>query len=196
VSPAGGHCPGCGRIVDPNRPSAIHSLLKNRICEEAKPSEIKAHFHNDEIETSSMLQAYNDVLPFGNTFRVAVGNTEYLVLDQFCVRSGCKCTDVHLILFPIEGEGRAVEREASPRMPDVGARPASEILVDGHCIEIDTDVSLDPQGGPLSHHHGCGPTAAHRIAAGINHAVVDLQHAVSGDLGNASSGFGLYGKVH
>src|SRR5262249_39828484 len=94
--------------------------LKNRICEEAKPSEIEAHFHYDEIETSSMLQAYNDVLPFGNTFRVAVGNTEYLVLDQFCVRSGCKCTDVQLNLFPVEEEARTIDR-ASPPTP--GASP-------------------------------------------------------------------------
>ncbi|MEQ1713233.1 MAG: SEC-C metal-binding domain-containing protein, partial [Hyphomicrobium sp.] len=85
----------------------LHATLKHRICEEAKPSEVVAHFDYDGIETSSTLQAYNDVLPFADAFRVAVGDTEFLVLDQFCVRSGCRCTDALLSLFPVGGEGKA-----------------------------------------------------------------------------------------
>jgi hypothetical protein len=54
--------------------SKLHSFLKNRICEEAEPSEIQARFDFDEIEQSSTLQAYNDILPFGDTFQVNVGD--------------------------------------------------------------------------------------------------------------------------
>ena len=87
----------------------LHSVLKNRICEEAKPAEINAKFDFDAVEQSSELQAYNDVLPFGDTFRVDVGGVEYLVLDQYCVRPGCRCTDAHLNLFPITAGGGTVD---------------------------------------------------------------------------------------
>jgi hypothetical protein len=89
--------------------SKLHSVLKNRICEEAKPSEIKARFDFDAVERSSTLQAYNDVLPFGDTFRVNVGDTEFLALDQYCVKPGCRCTDAHLNLFPVKDDGRTVD---------------------------------------------------------------------------------------
>ena len=87
----------------------LHAMLKNRICEEAKPSEVSAKFDFDAIEQSGTLQAYNDVLPFGDTFRVDVGGVEYLVLDQYCVRPGCRCTDAHLNLFPITAGGGTVD---------------------------------------------------------------------------------------
>jgi hypothetical protein len=54
--------------------------------------------------TSSILQAYNEVLPFGDTLQVAIGTTKYLVLDHFCVRSGCACTYACLTLLPIGDE--------------------------------------------------------------------------------------------
>jgi hypothetical protein len=89
--------------------SKLHFALKNRICEEAKPSEIDAPFDFEAVEESSALQAYNDILPFGDTFRAIVGDTEYLVLDQYCVRPGCRCTQTHLNLVPIKDDGRTVD---------------------------------------------------------------------------------------
>jgi SEC-C motif len=89
--------------------SKLHFALKNQICEEAKPSEIDALFDIEAVERSSALQAYNDVLPFGDAFRVNVGDTDYLALDQYCVKPGCRCTQTHLNLFPIKGEGRSVD---------------------------------------------------------------------------------------
>jgi hypothetical protein len=95
-----------GACADLELLSKLHFALKNRICEEAKPSEIDAPFDFEAVEQSSALQAYNDILPFGDTFRVNVGDTEYLVLDQYCVRPGCRCTQTHLNLVPIKDGGR------------------------------------------------------------------------------------------
>jgi hypothetical protein len=89
--------------------SKLHYVLKNQICEEAKPSEIDARFDFEAVEQSSRLQAYNDILPFGDTFRVNVGETEYLVFDQYCVRLRCGCTLAHLNLFPIKDGGIAAD---------------------------------------------------------------------------------------
>lgn len=85
---------------------SFHYALKNRICEEAAPSEIKARFDFDEIERASLMQTYNDILPFGDMFVVTLGGAEYVVLDQYCVRPGCKCTDVYLSVLPAEDRGK------------------------------------------------------------------------------------------
>jgi hypothetical protein len=41
------------------------------------------------------MQTYNDILPFAETIQVDVDGIEYVVLDQYCVRPGCCCTDTH-----------------------------------------------------------------------------------------------------
>lgn len=86
----------------------IHFMIKSRETELAKPTEIKAHFDFQEIERSSLMQTYNDILPFAETMSVVVDGIEYVILDQYCVRPGCRCKDVHLNLLPIT-EGRALE---------------------------------------------------------------------------------------
>jgi hypothetical protein len=102
----------------------LHASLKNRICEEAKPSDVEAHFDYAEIETSGILQAYNDVLPFGDTFRIDVDGIELLVLDQYCVRGGCKCTDAHLSLLPFRGDGPV--GDARGRSRSITRRPSGK----------------------------------------------------------------------
>jgi hypothetical protein len=79
----------------------IHLMIKSRETELAKPAEIKVQFDFDEIERSSIMQAYNDVLPFAETMHVVVNGIEYVVLDQYCVKPGCRCTDALLNLLPI-----------------------------------------------------------------------------------------------
>jgi SEC-C motif len=84
----------------------LHFMIKSRETEQAKLTEIEAHFDFDEIERSSIMQAYNDILPFAETMQVVVEGIEYVVPDQYCVRPGCGCTDADLNLLPInEGSG-------------------------------------------------------------------------------------------
>jgi hypothetical protein len=87
----------------------LHYMIKSRATEQAKAAEIEAHFDFDEIERSSIMQAYNDILPFAGTMQVAAGGIEYVVLDQHCVRPGCGCTDAYLSLLPVEEEGGACD---------------------------------------------------------------------------------------
>lgn len=57
--------------------SRLHYAAKNRLSEKAHPSEIKVRFDFDEVEGSSLLQSYNDILPFGDTFRITLDGTDY-----------------------------------------------------------------------------------------------------------------------
>ena len=82
----------------------IHFMIKSRETELAKPTEIKAQFDFQEIERSSVMQTYNDILPFAETMNVVVDGIEYVVLDQYCVRPGCRCKDVGAVREVVEIE--------------------------------------------------------------------------------------------
>jgi hypothetical protein len=91
----------------------LHFMIKRHETEHAKSAEIQAQFDFDEIERSSMMQTYNDILPFAETMQVVVDGIEYVVLDQYCVKPGCGCTDAHLNLLPIRQEGGTIETTSS-----------------------------------------------------------------------------------
>ncbi len=87
----------------------LHFMIKSQETELAKPSEIKANFDFDEIERSSIMPTYNDILPYAETMQVVACGIEYAVLDQYCVRSGCTCTDAHLYILPVKEEDDALD---------------------------------------------------------------------------------------
>lgn len=94
----------------------LHYLAKNRMCEEASPSDIEARFDFDEIEGSSLVQAYNDILPFGDTFRATIDGADYVALDQYCLRPSCRCTDAVLNLIPTDNLGKTVASAGAVRV--------------------------------------------------------------------------------
>jgi SEC-C motif len=94
----------------------LHFMIKRHETEQAKPAEIEAHFDFDEIERSSIMQTYNDVLPFAETMQVVVDGIEYVVLDQYCVRPRCGCKDAHLNLLSIKEGGGALEATSSVKV--------------------------------------------------------------------------------
>ena len=92
--------------ADFDRLAELHFMIKRHETEHAKPAEIQVQFDFDEIERSSLMQTYNDILPFAETIQVVVDGVEYVVLDQYCVKQRCGCTDAHLSLLPInDGAG-------------------------------------------------------------------------------------------
>ncbi len=94
----------------------LHYRAKNRMCEQASPSDIKARSDFDEIEGSSLVQAYNDILPFGDTFRVTVDGADYVALDQYCLRPSCRCTDAVLNLIPTDDLDKTVPSAGAVRV--------------------------------------------------------------------------------
>jgi hypothetical protein len=99
--------------VDFDRLAELHYMIKRHESEHAKPAEIQVQFDFDEIERSSIMQTYNDILPFAETIQVVVDGLEYVVLDQYCVKQRCGCTDAHLSLLPINDGAGAPETTSS-----------------------------------------------------------------------------------
>lgn len=99
--------------VDFDRLAELHYRIKRYETEHATPAEILVQFDFDEIERSSIMQTYNDILPFAETIQVVVDGVEYVVLDQYCVKHRCGCTDAHLSLLPINEGAGALETNNS-----------------------------------------------------------------------------------
>ena len=99
--------------ADFDRLAELHYMIKRHESEHAKPAEIQVQFDFDEVERSSMMQTYNDILPFAETIQVVVDGVEYVVLDQYCVKHRCGCTDAHLSLLPINDGAGALETASS-----------------------------------------------------------------------------------
>ena len=68
--------------VDFDRLAELHYRIKRHETEHATPAEIQGQFEFDGIERASMMQTYNDLLPFAETIHVVVADVEYVVLDQ------------------------------------------------------------------------------------------------------------------
>lgn len=83
----------------------LHFTVKNLITEEAEPDTIDAQFDFTDVESSAQMQLYNDILPFGDRFLVAIDGVVHILLDQHCVRMGCDCTETYIELLPILPNG-------------------------------------------------------------------------------------------
>jgi hypothetical protein len=79
--------------------------------DEADPEEIDAIFEYDQIDKEGVLTAYKDILPYSDPFLVTLNGEPCVVLDQYCLKRGCSCTDVCLNVFRIEPDCTAVGRE-------------------------------------------------------------------------------------
>ncbi len=98
---------------DFDRLAELHFKIKRHETERAEPAEIHIQFDFDEIERSSIMQTYNDILPFAETIQVVVDGVEYVVLDQYCLKHRCGCSDAHLNLLPINDGAGALETTSS-----------------------------------------------------------------------------------
>jgi hypothetical protein len=99
--------------ADFDRLAELHYRIKRYETEHAKPAEIEVQFDFNAIERSSTMQTYNDILPFAETIQVVVDGVEYVVLDQYCVKHRCGCTDAHLSLLPINDGAGALDTTSS-----------------------------------------------------------------------------------
>lgn len=91
-----------------------HFALKNKITEQAGPDSIDAYFEYDEIETSGLMSAYNDVLPYGDQLLVTVNGKECVIFDQYCLLPGCSCTDTMLNVFEVGEEAKKRAENETP----------------------------------------------------------------------------------
>jgi hypothetical protein len=84
--------------------SKKHFEIKNRLTEEAKPDAIGAYFDFQSIERG-VLSGYNNVLPFAEHLYATLAGKKYRIIDQYCLRSQCLCTDTNLSVIDFDESG-------------------------------------------------------------------------------------------
>ena len=89
----------------------MYLAAKKDQTDKARPNEIKAFFEYDKIEEDGLLTAYNDILPYADQLVVTMNGETCLVLDHYCLRNGCSCTDALLNVFLVDRQKVAGTRE-------------------------------------------------------------------------------------
>jgi hypothetical protein len=92
----------------------------------------------DMIENEGAMIGYREILPYSEQFRFSANDKEFLVLDQYCLRTGCGCKDV--ILSPVMIHENGKTRELPAFRVDYHAKKwekASECKSLGKSIKLD-----------------------------------------------------------
>lgn len=79
----------------------VNILLKRRLTEIADFDSLTANFPFMEIERNSLMISYLRVLPYAKPIAARMGEEDYYVEDQYCVRPECTCREVILTYFPL-----------------------------------------------------------------------------------------------
>jgi len=109
--------------------------IKNRQTEEAEPDAIDAYFDFKNIERGVM-SGYNSVLPFADHLHATLAGKKYRILDQYCLRTQCHCTDTNLSVVDFDESGRCIELSCI----SVDYEKKSWKVVEGGSLALDPDV--------------------------------------------------------
>ena len=114
-----------------------HFEIKNRLTEEAKPEAVDAYFDFQGIERNGVMSGYNNVLPFADHLHATLAGKNYRIIDYYCLRPKCLCTDTNLSVIDLdESGGRAKEVSCI----GVNYEKKSWKVVEGGSLALDPDV--------------------------------------------------------
>ncbi|MEW6221524.1 MAG: SEC-C metal-binding domain-containing protein [Thermodesulfobacteriota bacterium] len=104
---------------DDFRSLALYYLaVKQRRTETARPEDVDAWFEYEEIEEKGLLTAYRDILPYADPLLVTLSNERCVVLDLYCLRSSCLCTETVLSVYPAVRDGITTGKELGSYLVD------------------------------------------------------------------------------
>jgi hypothetical protein len=75
-------------------------LRKLASTENADFSSLQVAFPMEDIEQNSLMIAYKNLLPYAQDIKITVDGKSYYVIDLYCVKSDCRCTESILNFFP------------------------------------------------------------------------------------------------
>jgi hypothetical protein len=75
--------------------------LKTNIHKQTNLKELEVEFDHDTIENHAMISWY-EVFPYSEQIIKDNNNTQYLLDDQYCLRSDCNCTQTALSIIELK----------------------------------------------------------------------------------------------
>lgn len=92
---------------------------KRVLTENAADESLDVHFPGPEIERDSQMVSFHEILPYAETRLVQGGDKEFALVEHYCVRTGCDCSNVYVTLL---------DADADPDVCSPGEEPV--LLVD------------------------------------------------------------------
>lgn len=85
----------------------IFLSAKRSLTENLNPEKVKYQFYASEIEDKSIMISYINVFPFEDKLHFTCDSREHLVSDYYCLKSSCRCKDVHLVFHEQSADSRS-----------------------------------------------------------------------------------------
>ena len=73
-----------------------HIAYKRHILQDAELVSLNIDFPIKDIELEGLMFGYNEILPYEKSLVFSLDSHDYAVLDQYCLRPNCPCTEVVL----------------------------------------------------------------------------------------------------
>ncbi len=87
-----------------------HLAQKKHLTEQADINDINAYFPMKEIEEEGRMIEYNETLPYADHLPIKISNHAFLMIDRYCVRTTCSCTDT-IISYLLIDKSRKPKKE-------------------------------------------------------------------------------------
>ncbi len=71
----------------------MYSLYKRQIYKVARDEDLDTYFPELEIEDESLMMDFHEILPFAKSRSIELDGKRFTILDQYCVRLDCDCTE-------------------------------------------------------------------------------------------------------
>ena len=78
----------------------IHDELKSTMCELTDFSSWTTDFPFEDIKRGNLI-FYDEIVPYSIPVLFRINDTDIQISDMYCLNPECKCTEVHLLFYPI-----------------------------------------------------------------------------------------------
>jgi len=85
----------------------LYGRYKRQIYDQARDEELDTDFPESDIERDGAMMDFHEILPFAEPRAIELDGELHVLLDQYCVRMDCGCTETAVNLIA-EGDGENI----------------------------------------------------------------------------------------
>ncbi|MGB5736580.1 MAG: SEC-C metal-binding domain-containing protein [Thiohalocapsa sp.] len=92
----------------------IFFSVKRFLTENAADEDLDVYFPGPEIERDSLMVDFHQILPYAKTKLVEAGDKQFALMEHYCVRPGCGCSDVFVTLMDVDDDREVPSSDNEP----------------------------------------------------------------------------------
>lgn len=87
---------------------------KRVLTEEAADESLDVHFPGPEIERDSLMVTFDRIFPYAETRLVRDGDRRFGMVEHYCLRTGCECSNVYVTLVDEDADPDGLSPDDEP----------------------------------------------------------------------------------